>query len=254
MMTYSISDCGDAQLGTTSATAPCTQATPRGMFVALEGLDGAGKTTAVRELARRAEQQGLPLLAIEKKQRAFSDPVVHAQLEGLYHLLWADWAEDPFYRLGPLHWAYLMAGWFATIDHVVVEPALAEGRDVVVDSWMYKFMARLGAKRLVPEATLAALFGAVRLPDLVVRLEVCPSTALARKTSLTIGEAGNPKGGKPTPEGFLAHQAELAVGLDRYAAAGNWVSLDAGTLTPAEVGDAVLNVMAGNRRFVAGNR
>lgn len=213
------------------------------IFVALEGIDGAGKTTVLREIGRRAADQGLPILALEKKSRTHPDPIVQRQLVGLHDLLWTDWQADPFLTMGPLHWAHLMAGWFATLQQAFVEPALRESRTVIVDTWVYKFIARLQAKQLIPDATVLTIFDSITRPDVVVRLNISPQVALRRKERLTIGESGNPANGRPSEQDFLTHQADLAARLDAFGRAEGWSVIEVDGLSVSEVADAVCELL-----------
>lgn len=213
------------------------------LFVALEGIDGAGKTTVLREIGRRAADQGLALLALEKKSRSHPDPIVQRQLLGLHDLLWTDWEADPFLTMGPLHWAHLMAGWFATLQQAFIAPALRESRTVVVDTWIYKFIARLQSKQLIPDATVLTIFDSIPRPDLVIRLNVSPEVALRRKDRLTIGESGNPTSGAPSDQDFLTHQADLAARLDEFGRAEGWSAIDVDGLSVSQVADAAMELL-----------
>jgi thymidylate kinase len=214
------------------------------LFVALEGIDGAGKTTVLREIGKRAADQGLPILALEKKSRTHPDPIVQRQLVGLHDLLWADWEADPFLTMGPLHWAHLMAGWFATLQRAFIEPALDASKTVVVDTWIYKFIARLQSKQLIPDANILTIFESIARPDVVVRLNISPQLALRRKARLTLGESGNPTSGQPNDLDFLAHQSDLGARLDAFGRAEGWSAIDVNDLSVSEVADALCELLS----------
>lgn len=79
------------------------------------------------------------MLRVNKKAPPFTDPLVEQHMSGLRRLLWpADHGstEDPFHRMGELHWIYLMAAWFFTLQERVIEPAVTAGQVVIVDSWI----------------------------------------------------------------------------------------------------------------------
>lgn len=102
-----------------------------GRFIALEGLDGAGTTTASRGLAAALEQRGVRCIVTFQP----SDRSIGTAIRG--HL------RSTSARLDPHALALLFAA--DRLDHVrsVVEPALAQGTWVVCDryvmsSWAYQ--------------------------------------------------------------------------------------------------------------------
>jgi thymidylate kinase len=200
------------------------------MFVALEGIDGSGKTTTADNVVRLLTVADLPVLRVNKKTPPFTDPLVEQHMIGLRRLLWpADQGstEDPFRRMGELHWIYLMAAWFYTLQERVIEPALAAGQLVVVDSWIYKFLARVRTHPEVPWQHTRAVFDHIRHPDLVILLDVPPETALLRKAgAYTAGEAGNGAAAQAGHQGFLDHQRALHATLDEFADAHAWIRVD----------------------------
>ncbi|HJQ01755.1 MAG TPA: dTMP kinase [Jatrophihabitans sp.] len=200
------------------------------MFVALEGIDGSGKTSTADNVARILAAADLPVLRVNKKAPSFTDPLVEQHMIGLRRLLWpADHGstEDPFRRIGELHWIYLMAAWFYTVQARVIEPAIADGQFVIVDSWIYKFLARVRTHREVPWQHAQGVFDHIRHPDLVVLLDVAPETALLRKAgAYTPGEAGNSAVAPAGHQAFLDHQQALLATLYEFADVHGWIRVD----------------------------
>lgn len=203
------------------------------MFVALEGIDGSGKTSTADHVAMLLSAADVPVLRVNKKTPPFTDPLIAEHMAGLRRLLWpADHGsvEDPFRRMGELHWIYLMAAWFYTLQERVIEPAVAAGQVVVVDSWIYKFLARVRIHHEVPWQHTRAVFEEIRHPDLVVMLDVPPETALLRKAgAYTAGEAGNQANEQAGHQAFLDHQRDLLATLHELADAHAWTRLDTGS-------------------------
>ena len=150
----------------------------RGVFIAFEGGEGAGKTTAMAALA--AALGGDALLTREPGGTA----------EGLALralLLSADappW--DPTAEL------LLMVA--ARVQHVrrVVAPALDAGRIVLCDRFLGSTLAYQGAGRGLPASLITDLHARAvggLMPDLTVLLDVDPLVGL-RRSARRLGEAG----------------------------------------------------------------
>jgi dTMP kinase len=140
------------------------------MFVSFEGLDGCGKTTQARLLARALEETGVEVVLTREPGgtplgEQIRDLVLHGD-----HV--APWAEAALYAA-------------ARAQHVeaLIRPALARGATVVCDRYVDSSVAYQGAGReLGVEEVLALNLTAVGglLPDLTFLVEIDIGTALAR--------------------------------------------------------------------------
>lgn len=188
----------------------------RGLLVALEGGEAAGKSTQAALLAKRLgavatrEPGGTPLG--ERVRSLLLDPSssVSARAEAL-----------------------LMAA--ARAQHVaeVIEPALAAGRHVVTDRWIGSSLAYQGHGRGLPLDRVAVLseFATGGLDaDVVVLLQVPTDVAAGRQdgTPDRMEQAGD------------AFHRRVATGFEDLARAGGgrWVVVD-GTGTVEEVAEGV---------------
>lgn len=153
---------------------------PRGRFIVLEGLDGAGTTTQAERLARALREAGHRVLVTRQP----SDGPVGTQLR---HALTG--------RLGlpngrgPLTEDTLALLFAADrLDHLaaVVEPALERGELVLCDRYVLSSLAYQGSA--LPMAWVEAINARARRPDLTLFIEVDVATA-ARRRAARGGEA-----------------------------------------------------------------
>jgi dTMP kinase len=180
-----------------------------GRLIALEGIDGSGKTTQARLLAEACgalatfEPGATPAGAVLR--RVLLDPDLP--------------------RLGPLAEALVVSADRARHVAEVLRPALVADRWVVTDRWTASTLAYQGAGRGVPRDILDRLGQAATgglLADLVVVVDLPPEVAEARRapggasTSPGVGrqgppdrmEARGPAFAETVRQGFLALAAE----------------------------------------------
>ena len=145
---------------------------PRGAFIAVEGVDGSGKSGVVRALVAGLSAQGRDVLGTR-------EPGGTPQGEALRGLLLAgsDDAWEPRAEL------LLMTA--ARVQHVarVIRPAVAAGRIVVSDRYAGSTLAYQGAGRGMDDGLIRDLHAKVvddLWPDLTVVLDLDPAIGLAR--------------------------------------------------------------------------
>ncbi len=151
-----------------------------GAFIAVEGVDGSGKSGVVRHLIAHVQALGRDVLGTR-------EPGGTPQGEALRGLLLAgeDDAWDPRAEL------LLMTA--ARVQHVarVVLPAVAAGRVVVSDRYAGSTLAYQGAGRGMAEVLIRDLHAAVVddvWPDLTLVLDLDPAIGLARsRKRLAVG-------------------------------------------------------------------
>ncbi len=146
--------------------------TERGVFVALEGGEGAGKSTQARLLRQRLEELGHPVLLT--REPGGTD--VGAMLRRIV----LDHATG---TLSPRAEALIYAADKAEHVDEVVLPALAEGMVVVTDRYVDSTLAYQGAGRAVDVSELeqVARWATSDLrPHVTVVLDVDPATGLGR--------------------------------------------------------------------------
>ncbi|MCG8416391.1 MAG: dTMP kinase [Proteobacteria bacterium] len=142
-----------------------SRASTRGILVAFEGIDGAGKTTQVKRLAGRLGEQGVPFVATkEPTDGSWGAKIRTSAQSGRMS------AEDE-----------LQAFLHDRREHVatVIAPALAEGKVVVVDRYYLSTVAYQGARGLSP-ARLLRENAFAPPPDILIVLDIEPALGLQR--------------------------------------------------------------------------
>jgi dTMP kinase len=148
--------------------------TPRGVFVTVEGVEGAGKTTQVALLAERLRSAGRAVLVVREPG---GTPVA----EEARRL-----ALDPALDVGPAAELFLMLVARADLVHHVIRPALALGTTVLADRFDLSTRAYQIGGRGLPEAEVTAanrLATGGLAPDVVVVLDVAPEVGRARQSA-----------------------------------------------------------------------
>lgn len=210
----------------------------------LEGIDGAGKTTAVAALGESLRRRGIASTVFDKHNCTFASAYVEAHMSRLQDLIWGHPGDDPYLELGDWHWIHLQAAWYEAVSRCVVAPLLDAGTLVVTDTWTYKFLAKLAMRPLDFERA-RSLFGGVVTPDLVVRFDIDPMIAAARKLTFGISESGNEEGAVDlTGRGFIDYQQRVGDVLAQFGQAGTWTSLDVNALTVTETAIALTEIIA----------
>ena len=195
-------------------------------YIALEGVDGAGKTSIQDGLRRLLEDAGQEVVCVrEPGGTPVGESLREVLLDGPAVAPWAE--------------AMLFAADRAQLVAEVVRPALARGAWVVSDRSVYSSLAYQGAGRglgvdrirVVNEPGLAGAW-----PDLVVLLAVTPGIGLARQERADrIGSEGSPllstvarafdELARREPERFVVVDAERP--LDRVMS-DVWAAVEAG--------------------------
>lgn len=152
---------------------------PRGMFISLEGIDGAGKSTQLRMLAEHLGTQGHEVVQTR-------EPGGAAGAEDIRRLL----VEGEPDRWSPETEILLFTA--ARRDHLerTIRPALADGKIVLTDRFadstrIYQGATRGDLRALVDDIH-ARVIGAE--PDLTLILDMDPSEALSRGLARKSGE------------------------------------------------------------------
>lgn len=179
-----------------------------GIFVTLEGPEGAGKSTMIQALAGRLAERGVPFITTKEP----GDGPVGSKIRQI--LLDGD-------VLAPLTEVFLFLADRAQHVDSIVRPALREGKIVLCDRYMDSFLVYQGyARGLDLEALRAWNEEATDhlRPDLTLLLDLDPAVGFQRHT----------KGDRLDLEPMVFHQKVRAGFLAEAEREGNrWTILDA---------------------------
>lgn len=160
----------------------------RGLFIAFEGGEGAGKSTQARLLAEALRARGIDVAVTREPGGTPGAEAIRALL-----------LEPPGEGWPPQAEALLFAA--ARADHVahLIRPALASGTWVICDRFVDSSRAYQGGAGGLGDAAILALhdFGSAGLrPDRVILLEG-DEAALAARLAARDGTASDAIGGRP---------------------------------------------------------
>lgn len=206
-----------------------------GLFVSIEGIDGAGKSTIADALADTATISGREIHVVRKNSPC-GDGYIAAHAQGLKNILWGEQSEQQRRAISDMHWLWLASSWFALVEQVEIEPRLRAGCVVVTDSWFYKILARflLKAPDVVEQATM--ILRALRIPGCTILLDLCPEVAAGRKRQFGYSECGNFDGFQGrSRENFVQYQTMVRRSYLRLAADYGWMTVG----EPTSVDDVV---------------
>lgn len=143
-----------------------------GKFIVIEGLEGAGKSTAVATIANWLEQQGIAYISVR-------EPGGTPFAESLRDLIKADWQETITAEAELL----LMYAARVQLAENVIKPALAKGTWVIGDRHDLSSRAYQGGGRELGDSTLQQLKQITLKdfrPDLTLVLDIAPEVGLQR--------------------------------------------------------------------------
>ncbi len=140
-----------------------------GLFVALEGIDGAGTTTQAKALGSALRERGVPCLVTREPSDGPIGTYIRTVLAG-----------------GATATPATMALLFAAdrLDHVdrVIQPALERGEVVISDRYLLSSLAYQGTE-LGDPAWVAALNSRALEPDITFLLDIPVEVAARRRSS-----------------------------------------------------------------------
>jgi dTMP kinase len=197
------------------------------LFVCLEGIDGAGKTTLADKLAGQLIAAGRDTVLVRKNALDTDHPEFAARLAAIGRGRWRPGLDEQTIALGELPWILYNASFYAALDSALITPALQKGQWVVVDGWFYKYALRathVGHRSL---AHVLRLFGEIREPDRTFLLDVPADVAAGRLGEFTENEVGNVSGPQlDRTSAFVTFQSQIRGQLRQMSCEREWTVLD----------------------------
>ncbi|MEM0302278.1 MAG: dTMP kinase [Archaeoglobaceae archaeon] len=136
----------------------------KGLLIAIEGIDGAGKTSVANELVKFLKNMGYDAILLKEP----SDSIYAQKIRGAKERLPPEEELELFLRDREID----------AIKNII--PALQNGKVVVMDRYYYSNIAYQSARGLNAEEIRKLNEKIAPKPDLVILLDVSPETALER--------------------------------------------------------------------------
>jgi thymidylate kinase len=210
------------------------------VIIALEGIDGSGKTTTAALVAQKLTACGHSVISTSKRNPAVREPFAREQLHALAERLWGIPHDARMNTVGSLHWVFLNAAYFAATHHALTAE-LGMRRIAMMDNWINKLLARMASNGEFKLDELLHLLGPLPQPDLVVMLDVAPKVAASRR-QFSDAERGLLASTDNTFESF---QTTVRDNLLRMADHYHWDVITPGDATADEVADEVVHLIEG---------
>lgn len=144
----------------------------QGKFIVVEGLEGAGKSSAIASLVSHLQAKSIPTLTVR-------EPGGTPMAEALRGLVKQQWQEEVTAETELL----LMYASRVQVVHNVIRPTLAAGKWVIADRHDLSSRAYQGGGRQLGDAKLQTLKQLVLgdfVPDLTLLLDLDPAVGLER--------------------------------------------------------------------------
>lgn len=214
-------------------------------FVAIEGVDGCGKTTLVNQLKDKSALLGLDYTVNSPK--TINEVHFHAarSLELLKQLIWPheDWKE--YAHIMPRdYWMYLQAAWYSVQSEHYYRPYLEDGNKILSDGWIYKFMAKLIIDGFDRDYVWS-VFSNVIKPDMVILLDISPTFLFDRRENFSAYEKGSMIGAT-TKNGssYIRYQEMIRAELLHFSRSLNWEVLSIEKYeSPQDIAEKVIHLL-----------
>jgi thymidylate kinase len=202
----------------------------------LEGIDGSGKSTVAPVVFKLLQDRFPGAVYRTKKWTDHQDPYLRKQLTALKNQIWVEEVPrgDP---LGPDYWILSIAAWYAALNSVRLSSNAPAESLHVFDGWYYRSIVKTILRSNLSETYLWSLFANVKAPDVVILLDVAPTTCWRRTSAFNEAEIGRWAGHDDEAQlAFVAYQDRVRSNLLRLASERGWIVIaPAPDLSPDQV-------------------
>src|SRR6185369_3698776 len=162
------------------------------MIVALEGIDGSGKTTLAEALRSKLLARGLDARVVRKSLEDLGNLTAGEEwhLRNLQGLIWKqpelEFGTD---LLGTHHHLYLLAAWFSAVQQKLLRH-VSDDQTILLDGWWYRVAVKAHLRGGLSMDWICRLFSHISEPCHTILLDVEPSAAWQRRQTFKPSELG----------------------------------------------------------------
>ncbi len=190
--------------------------------MALEGIDGVGKST----IAKRISEEYKDWFFVSRKSICQTNPLVQLEMETIASLMWKKDMGMHDHQICEKYYIFLHATWYTLLYKYVIEPELINGKNVIVDGWFYKFLAKI-TNGNSKEDLLESLFHYIGTPDQVILLDEKPINAYQKKKVISAYEFGTHQGYTVNSvNSFISFQGGIKTNLMELSKRYEWETIN----------------------------
>lgn len=160
-----------------------------GICIALEGIDGSGKTTMLSMLVDNLNFLGMSTKLINKKKVDYEDIRIKRYTTTLSELIWYK-NDDPNRFVTDQGWLFFHALWYSILVENTILPNLNNYDLLIVDGWFYKIYCRFLLKNSFNKMLLEMVYNSIRKCDRVIMIDTSPELCWKRRKDFNYREMG----------------------------------------------------------------